>query len=523
MHGGRALELRKFCRTQPHLALLVAAALPSIVSAGEKVRDGDAATRPVVEKRRPLSDWRPVDSGRLDNGVRYAILPRVGTEPGVSLLMRNEGGFIEERRPGERGLAHLIEHIAFLSPTIGAPDDLHHLLHVGLPLTFSAPSAGTTSWRETNYFLSTKTNNAADLNTLLGLFREVASDLTMRSDAVNEARVQVEQEMAGRKLGNDIYASYIASVAPGSPNDVIDAQNSDDVATATVERIRGLYNRLYRPRNTMVVVVGNVDVSVTKAMVERHFGNWKRSDPGASTAPVASFEAERIRPVSFAMLEQGRRIALMTVVAPAVAPATSRRGQSTAMIMDMLVKQAVNDRLARSQPDSPPGKVGMFIENGEQGHRLLMVWDNFAVGQWRPALTNLRRTMCDLVTDGFTDPEWNTAKQNLIRDLKQKSHEMANVPNVELAKDLSHAVAAGENLIPPDELLRDASQLLPKIRARSATAWWQHQWHAGVEHVRVEAPELAREKDPLAAIRTTADDSAPCRVRRALDSNLSPH
>lgn len=112
-------------------------------------------------------------------------------------------------------MAHLIEHIAFLSPTIGAPDDLHHLLHVGLPLTFSAPSAGTTSWRETNYFLSTKTNDAADLNTLLGLFREVASDLTMRSDAVDEARVQVEQEMAERKLGNDIYASYIASVAPG--------------------------------------------------------------------------------------------------------------------------------------------------------------------------------------------------------------------------------------------------------------------------------------------------------------------
>ncbi len=504
------------CQTLPYLALLFAAAMPSVVSADEKVEGRTVAPLPVAKTDRSASDWRAVVSGRLENGVRYAVLPRVGTEAGVALLMRNEGGFIEERRPGERGLAHLIEHIAFLSPTIGAPEDLHHLPRVGLPLTLPAPSAGTTNWRETNYFLSTKANDVADLDTLLGLFREVASDLTMRSDAVDEARVQVEQEMAGRKLGNDIYASYIASVAPGSPTDVIDAQNSDDVASATVDTIRSLYSRLYRPRNTMVVVVGNVDVSVTRGLIEKHFRSWKRPDspsPPPPPPPIASFRAERIRPISFATLEQGRRIALMTVVTPTVAPPTSRREQSTSTIMEMLVKQAVNDRLARTQPDSSPGKVGMFIENGEQGHRLIMVWDNFAAGQWRPALTNLRRTTCDLVSEGFTDVEWNTAKQNLMRDLEEKTGDMANAPNVELAKDLSHALAAGKYLIPPDELLRDASVLLPTISATSGTVWWQRQWHAGVEHLRVETPELAREKDPLAEIRTTAESAARCSVR----------
>ena len=33
------------------------------------------------------------------------------------MLMLVQGGFIAERRPGERGLAHLIEHVAFISPT----------------------------------------------------------------------------------------------------------------------------------------------------------------------------------------------------------------------------------------------------------------------------------------------------------------------------------------------------------------------------------------------------------------------
>ncbi|RZL20457.1 MAG: insulinase family protein, partial [Sphingomonas sp.] len=181
--------------------------------------------------------------------------------------MRNEGGFIEEQRPGERGLTHLIEHLVFVSPTINAPNDLHHLTKIGLPLTFPAPSAGTTSWRETNYFVSTKTTRTADLDTLLRLFREVATDLTFRSDAVDDQRADVMREMAGRKPGNVIYADYIADVAPGSPTDVIDGQNSDDVPTASVETIRALYRRLYRPENMMVVIVGNVDPTTAKALI----------------------------------------------------------------------------------------------------------------------------------------------------------------------------------------------------------------------------------------------------------------
>jgi predicted Zn-dependent peptidase len=62
--------------------------------------------------------------------------------------MRNQGGFIEEQRPGERGLAHLIEHLVFLSPTNGAPDDLHHFLHVGPTVTLPAPAVATTTWQE---------------------------------------------------------------------------------------------------------------------------------------------------------------------------------------------------------------------------------------------------------------------------------------------------------------------------------------------------------------------------------------
>ncbi|WP_267395129.1 MULTISPECIES: insulinase family protein [unclassified Sphingomonas] len=464
------------------------------------------------------SHWGRIVTGRLANGVRFAILPRRNNEPGIGLLMRNEGGFIAERRPGERGLAHLIEHIFFVSPTTGAPDDGRHFIHIGLPLTFPAPSAGTTSWRETNYFVSTRTTRDEDLNTLLGLLREGTTDLTFRPDAVNEQRADVMREMAGRKAGNDIYARYIAAVAPGSPTDVIDAQNSDDVPTASSEVIRELYHRLYRPRNMMIVIVGNVDPARVEALVRRHFGRWKATSPAPAEEPVPTFQADHIAPVSYSGASDGRRVAMITNTSALLPPAATRRGQAQAALMEALAMKAINNRLTDTRPDAAPGTVGVYVENGEQGHRLIMLWDNFKSGGWRPAVVGLRRISCDVEIEGFSEREWSRARQEVIRDLEQRTAGMAAVTNVELAKDLSHALAAGRDLIPPDELLRLARELLPAISARAGAAWWGRQRHAGVEQVRVEAPELAQLTNAPEDIRNTADKAVSaqaCELRKS--------
>lgn len=466
----------------------------------------------------PDAVWRPVTQGRLPNGLRYAILPRRGNAPGAGLLIRVEGGFIAERRPGERGLTHLIEHLALVSPTTSAPDDLHHFVRLGLPLTFPAPSAGTTSWRETNLFVSTRATRTADLDALLGLFREVASDMTLRADAVDEQRADVMREMGERKLGNVIYASYIAAVAPGSPTDVIDAQNSDDVPTASVTTIRALYHRLYRPENLMVVVVGDVDPSAMAALIRQRFGDWHPVGPAPARAAVPTFRPGRIAPISASSLREGRSIATVSIVMPTPAPPHSRTQQMQAVLTDLVAMRAVNDRLALAQPNSPPGKRGLFIENGEQGHRLFLVWDKIAPGQWRSGVADLKALTCDVNRTGFSGTAWHAAKQGVIRDLEQRAAAMASVPNVELAKDLSHALADHRDLVPPDELLRYARSWLPTFDERAGGDWWRGQWRGGVEHIRVETPELATTAAPAAAIRAALDApalrDAGCRVRR---------
>ena len=507
------MQSRWYSRVRNRSIVLPVSALLLYAIAADRA---PASDRPVAPPANQLSDWGTPVIGRLSNGVRYAVLPRHGNEPGVAVLMRNEGGFIAERRPGERGLAHLIEHIVLHSPVIGAPEDFDHLKRIGMPLTRPAPNAGSTSWRETNYYLSTRTTASADIDALLVLFRDAATGMTLRADAVDVSRAEVIREMADKKLGNEIYASYIAAIAPGSPNDVIDAQNSNDVPTASVDTIRALYHRLYRPENMMIVIVGNVNAGEARSLIEKRFGDWKPSELLSRPGPFPTFQRNRIRPISFSALPQGRRTALVTVVMPTPAPPSSRDRQARAEVMDLLVTRAVNNRLNALQPDSPAGKVGMFIENGQQGQRQIMIWDNFAGDRWQEAVAGLKRTTCAINASGFTVDEWAAAKRDILSDLEHRATGMPRVSNVDVAKDLSHALADGRDLIPPYELLRYARAMLPQTDARSGGNWWRRQWGSGVEHLRVEAPELASVADPISTIRIAANGrgSAPdCKVR----------
>jgi len=187
------------------------------------------------------------------------------------------------------------------------------------------------------------------------------------------------------------------------------------------------------------------------------------------------------------------------------------------MLMDRMAITAITSRLQAAQPQSPPGKVGVLIETGELGHRQLMLWDHYHAGGWAAAVRQLRRTSCDLVRSGFTDAEWAAARDTLLAELERRAAAMAQVPNVEIAKDVSRAVADGRALILPDALLGHARAILPGIDARAGSMWWRAQWRAGREHFRVEEPDFADTAAAERTVRETVDGAATharCRLRK---------
>jgi len=462
------------------------------------------------------SDQRnPVILERLPNGLRFAILKRQSHEAGVAIFMRVKGGFLAEQRPGERGLAHLIEHLVFHSPTRNAPNDLHRFGKIGMPLTLPEPAGGTTSWRESDYFVVSRTTNPADLTALLGLFGEVSRDLIFRADIVDGQRLEVSREMADKKNGNEIFAAYIAAVAPGSPADVINGQNSDDVPSASIETIDRLYKRLYRPENVMIVVVGDVDPILIKNTVKEHFASWQ-SAPPLPDHVIPQFNPQRIAAISHSALRDGRNTALLTSVAVSKKSPIAREVQVRDMLMDSLITQAINNKMAMSRPDDGSEQFGFYIEQGEMGHRLLMFWDDFAPTAWRPAVASLQGMACDLNVTGFSEAELDQAKTQIIAELRKRANEVAFVPNFQLSKELADSVTLERYLIAPDELISAAIASFPQITAKSTNKWWKTQWKAGTSHLRVESTQFSEMKnvnDEIREVTEKANNLPICKIQ----------
>lgn len=455
--------------------------------------------------------WRPIVSGQLGNGLRYAILPRPAKEPGVALLMQVSGGFIAERRPGERGLAHLIEHLVFDSPVRAAPGERAHFVKVGLPLTFPAPRAATTDWRESRYFLSTRTRREADIGTLLGLFRQGAQDLTFRADTVAAQRADVTREMTDKLPGNLTYARYIAAVGPGTPTDVIDGQNSDEVQTASIATIRRLYRRLYRPEHVTIVIVGNIDPGRMARLIRRHFADWRGAGARPKAWPIPPLRPAHLAPLSFSAEDPGRRGAVVTIAPAPPPPRPTPTEQIEHELMDRLVIRLVNARLARFQGNWPLGKYGMFIEtggHGQGGGRRLLVWDNFEPGKWREATEQLVQTVCGFSAGGFAPDDIGAAKTALLAELTTAEADSAAEANVVVAQKLADALGSRIPLPAPAAMLRHARAWLPKVDKAVIDRWWQAQWQSGQPHVRVETPEFQAVAAPAEAIRQVVAHAA---------------
>jgi len=455
-------------------------------------------------------DLKSARQGRLANGLRYAILPRSNGEPGFTIYMRVAGGFFAERRPGERGLVHLIEHIAFMGSTHLKPGEFQR---VGQPLTLPAPSAASTSWQNSSYYLSSRSSDRQSIDTLLMTFREIASELTFPGPGVEKARSEVLREMAEKRAGNVTFANYIAAVAPGSPNDVIDAQNSDDVPKASIETLRSLYHRLYRPDRTCVIIVGAVDPDLTEALIRRHFANWKAS-PGrtASQSPPA-FDRRRIRSTSYSADPSGRSVVTtsVTMKLPSQTVGTERRLRER--IMDLASAQAASARLRRAQPSAPPGKVGVTIENAD-GYRLIRTWDFAEPDQWAPAVNLLRQQLCELYRNGWTEEEWAAAKNATIAQTRALALDRSREKNIDVAGEIAEADANVRDMLSRRELANHASAWLPSVSTAEANAHWRREWNAGIEHTRVESPKLAGSPSPLDEVTSTIDRGGGTRCVR---------
>ena len=231
-----------------------------------------------VDFAHQASDLKPdpaVVYGKLPNGVRYAVMRNDTPTKTAALRVRIGAGSLNET-DGFRGGAHFLEHMAFNgSKNIPEGEMIKRLERFGL--SFGADTNAYTSFDETVYMLNLPDIGEDVLNETLMIMRETVENMTLAQSAIDSERGVVQSEKR-RQDSPGVRASLarFKFFAKGSrlfgrmPIGV-----DETLETMNADLFREFYQSYYRPENTFVVLVGDIDTDYASTKIAEYFADWQ--------------------------------------------------------------------------------------------------------------------------------------------------------------------------------------------------------------------------------------------------------
>jgi len=364
----------------------------------------------------------PVDPayrfGTLPNGMRYIIRPNTTPAGQGSVQFWVDGGALNER-DDERGFAHFIEHMAFNGSTNVPEGEMVRLLERE-GLAFGADTNASTGFDTTLYRLDLPRNDPALLDTALMLMREVASELSFEPEAVEREKGVILSERRVR----DTYAlrntvDELSFLYPGARfPDRLPIGSVETLQQATAEGLRDLWQRLYRPQNTALIVVGDFDADAVEAAIQKHFGDWSGPEkmPRTNPGPIAFDHAAETDIYIDPALSERITIARHGSWLDEPDSVASRQRNVKRQIAYGIINRRLQ-RLARAE-DPPFQGAGLGTgEVFEVGRTTRLIVDA-ADGGWRRALSAAQEVVRRALEYGFTDAEVAEQLANLRTSLE---------------------------------------------------------------------------------------------------------
>jgi zinc protease len=213
--------------------------------------------------------------GELPNGLRYAV--RTASVPPKQISIRvaiDAGSLMEE--PTERGYAHFNEHLAFRGSAYIADGEAKRVWQ-RLGATFGQDTNATTGPTQTIYKLDLPSATPEAVDESLHMLSGMIAAPEIKQSAVDTEKRTIQAELRdnqgpGQRIGEAVRATLYAGQPFGNASN---AQEQASVAAATATGLRVFHDRWYRPANTLVVIVGDMDTASLEAMVKRHFSSWR--------------------------------------------------------------------------------------------------------------------------------------------------------------------------------------------------------------------------------------------------------
>ena len=237
----------------------------------------------------PLASALPLDPavtiGHLPNGLTYYIRPNTRPEKRVLAWLAVKAGSVFED-DDQRGLAHMLEHMAFNGSAHFKPGELVSFFETS-GARFGPHVNAYTSFDETVYMLQVPTDKEGLVDKALLALADFAGGMSLDPKEIDKERGVVIEEWRLRqgaswrileKQAPVLYyhSRYAERIPIGSP---------EILRTFTPQRLRDFYDTWYRPERMALVVVGEVTPQAIAPLIAQHFGSLADRRPASAPPP----------------------------------------------------------------------------------------------------------------------------------------------------------------------------------------------------------------------------------------------
>ena len=222
----------------------------------------------------------PIDKnvkvGHLDNGLTYYIRHNKYPEHVASFYIAQKVGSLNEN-DDQRGLAHLLEHLAFNGTDHFKDNTLQEYLQsIGVEYGRNL-NAYTAVEKTVYYFTDVPTTRQTAVDSCMLILKDWSNGITLSQKAIDDERDIVHNEYRMRMVGQQrMLERSLPTLYQGNKYgyrfpiglmSVIDG--------CSPETLRAYYRKWYRPDNQAVIVVGDVDVDYIEAQIKKLFSGIK--------------------------------------------------------------------------------------------------------------------------------------------------------------------------------------------------------------------------------------------------------
>ena len=404
-----------------------------------------------------------VTIGTLPNGLRYYIRENRKPEQRAELrLVVNAGSVLEDE--DQRGLAHMVEHMAFRGTLRFARNEISSYLE-SIGMRFGPDINAFTSFDETVYMLTIPTDTSTIVDKGFQILSEWANNVTFDSAAVEKERpVVIEEWRLGQGAENRMQNKWFPVLFAGSRYaSRLPIGDKSVLETYSVRTLRRYYDTWYRPDLMAVVAVGDFDKKQVEALIKRYFGPMRRhwSPKERTVFPVPAHDTTL---VSISTDKEATRSVVRLVYKQPKRTTTTLAAYRQNRV-EQLFSSIFNDRLSEiTQKPNPPfitafAGQGELVRSAESFSLTAIVADNGITRGLDALLTEGERVR----RFGFLQAELDRAKKDLLRSLEQAYAERTKTNSAVYAGAYTSAFLQGEPATGIEYDLPTTKALLPTI------------------------------------------------------------